>query len=520
MLRHRLYLRILQSALYSGKPTSPNFTAVCFFKMTSGFAIFLFIVFAVPSYISCEQELEAVRAARFGILQAVNWAQSLRRYHDHLDHGSRFGDIAIADCLKLYEESEPLLAWLELSSKNYSQADAVTWLSAALASHRSCLDGLEEKGLSFDRQAAQNLTLLLHAALASVKLQVNFGRPLRHGIPRKRGTNQYWGLLASWSPATSKADIVVAQDGSGNFKTIKEAVAALGRMGHNRPGRAVVYVKSGLYHEKVEIPRNLENVMFVGDGIDKTIVTGNQNVVDGASTLSSATFGISGNGFWARDITFENTAGPQKRQAVALRVGSDLAVFYRCSFKGYQDTLLVHSLRQFYRDCQIHGTIDFIFGDASAVFQNCDIFVRRPMDDQSNMITAQGRDHPDQNTGISIINCRVAPSSDFSPFTGRFNSYLGRPWKQYSRTVFLKTDLGGLVHPRGWSEWAGNFALSTLYYGEYMNTGRGASTANRVKWPGFHPMYDPREASWFSVRNFIQGDLWLSATGVPSSLDV
>lgn len=101
--------------------------------------------------------------------------------------------------------------------------------------------------------------------------------------------------------------------------------------------------------------------------------------------------GVSADGFWARDMTFENTAGPHKHQAVALRVSSDLSIFYRCSFKGYQDTLLVHSLRQFYRDCHIYGTIDFIFGDASAVFQNCDIFVKRPMDSQSNMITAQGR---------------------------------------------------------------------------------------------------------------------------------
>lgn len=116
---------------------------------------------------------------------------------------------------------------------------------------------------------------------------------------------------------------------------------------------------------------------------------------------------MSSDGFWAKDMTFENTAGPPKQQAMALRVSSDLAVFYRCSFKGYQDTLFVHSLRQFHRDCHIYGTIDFIFGDATVVFQNCDIYVRRPMDRQANMITAQARDNPNENTGISIVNSRV-----------------------------------------------------------------------------------------------------------------
>ncbi|XP_022864519.1 probable pectinesterase/pectinesterase inhibitor 36 [Olea europaea var. sylvestris] len=211
----------------------------------------------------------------------------------------------------------------------------------------------------------------------------------------------------------------------------------------------------------------------------------------------------------------KNTAGPQKHQAVALMVASDLSVFYRCSFKGYQDTLLVHSLRQFYRDCQIYGTIDFIFGDAATVFQNCDIFLRRPMDHQANMITAQGRDDPNQNTGISIVNSRVAPTSDFHGVKGNFRNYLGRPWKKYSRAVFLNTDLDGFIDQKGWKEWRGDFALSTLYYAEYMNTGIGASTQNRVKWPGFHVLKDHQEANPFTVKNFIQGDSWIPSTGVP-----
>ncbi|KAK2968573.1 hypothetical protein RJ640_006764 [Escallonia rubra] len=183
--------------------------------------------------------------------------------------------------------------------------------------------------------------------------------------------------------------------------------------------------------------------------------------------------------------------------------------------KGFQDTLLVHSLRQFYRDCHIYGTVDFIFGDASVVFQNCDIFVKRPMDHQANMITAQGRDNSNENTGISIENSRVRPSPEFAAVKGQFKSYLGRPWKRYSRTVFLKTDLDGLIDPKGWTEWSGDFALSSLYYGEYMNVGVGASTAKRVKWPGFHVLNNPVEASPFTVQNFIQGESWIPVTSVP-----
>jgi pectinesterase len=131
----------------------------------------------------------------------------------------------------------------------------------------------------------------------------------------------------------------------------------------------------------------------------------------------------------------------------------------------------VHSQRQFYRDCDIYGTVDFIFGDAVAVLQNCNIYVRRPMSKQTNTVTAQGRTDPDENTGIVIHNSRVMAAPDLRPVQGSFKSYLGRPWKKYSRTVFLKSNIDGLIDPAGWLPWKGDFALSTLYYGEYMRLG-------------------------------------------------
>ena len=223
---------------------------------------------------------------------------------------------------------------------------------------------------------------------------------------------------------------------------------------------------------------------------------------------------VVGDNFIARDITIRNTAGPNNHQAVALRSGSDLSVFYRCSFEGYQDTLYVHSQRQFYRECDIYGTVDFIFGNAAVVLQNCNIFARKPPN-RTNTLTAQGRTDPNQSTGIIIHNCRVTAASDLKPVQSSVKTFLGRPWKQYSRTVYIKTFLDSLINPAGWMEWSGNFALNTLYYAEYMNTGPGSSTANRVKWGGYHVLNSPTQVSQFTVGNFIAGNSWLPATNVP-----
>ena len=217
----------------------------------------------------------------------------------------------------------------------------------------------------------------------------------------------------------------------------------------------------------------------------------------------------------ARDMTFENTAGPGSHQAVALRSGADHSVFFRCSFKGYQDTLYVYAQRQFYRDCDIYGTIDFIFGDAVAVLQNCNIYVRKPMSNQRNTVTAQGRSDPNENTGIILHGCHITASSDLKGMEGHFSTFLGRPWKEYSRTVVMKSGLDGLIHPSGWLPWSGSFALKTLYYGEYMNSGGGAATGGRVNWPGFHVITSPAEAGKFTVGNFLAGGSWIAGTGVP-----
>ncbi|CAA2986247.1 probable pectinesterase pectinesterase inhibitor 34 [Olea europaea subsp. europaea] len=254
--------------------------------------------------------------------------------------------------------------------------------------------------------------------------------------------------------------------------------------------------------------------MFMGDGKGKTVISGGRSVQDNITTFHTASFAATGAGFIVKDITFENYAGPHKHQAVALRVGADHAVVYRCNVIGYQDTLYVHSQRQFYRECDIYGTVDFIFGNAAVVFQNCTIHARKPLPLQKNTITAQNRKDPNQNTGISIHACRIVAEPDLKNEKGAYPTYLGRPWKLYSRTVYMLSNLGDHIHPRGWLEWNATFALDTLYYGEYQNYGPGAAVAQRVKWPGYSVITSPVVASQFTVGQFIYGSAWLPSTGV------
>ncbi|XP_010271267.1 PREDICTED: pectinesterase-like [Nelumbo nucifera] len=430
--------------------------------------------------------------------------------------------MAWADCVELYSDTVTQLNRAMGSKNPLSWSDAQTWLSAAITNQQTCQNGFVELGKSsylssfpfmlsnFSKMVSNSLAINKEADSSAASLLGKQGgnrRLLSDGFPTWVSAADR-KLLQSPS-AASQADVVVAADGSGNYKTISEAVAASSK----RSGkRFVIYVKKGVYKENVEIKAS--NIMLIGDGIDATIVTDSKNAQDGSTTFRTATVGVTGDGFMARDMTFENTAGPQKHQAVALRSGSDLSVFYSCSFKGYQDTLYVYSQRQFYRDCDIYGTVDFIFGDAVAVLQNCNIYVRKPMSGQKNTVTAQGRTDPNENTGISIHNSRVTAASDLRAVQGSFKTYLGRPWQKYSRTVFMKTSLDSLVDRAGWLEWSGKFALSSLYYGEYMNTGPGASTSGRVNWEGFHVM-SADDAGKFTVGSFLGGGSWIAAAGVP-----
>lgn len=309
--------------------------------------------------------------------------------------------------------------------------------------------------------------------------------------------------------------LTVAADGSGNFTTITEAINFAP---NNSVDRIIIYVREGVYEENVDIPPYKPNIVLLGDGRDVTTITGNRSVADGWTTFRSATVAVSGEGFLARDITFENTAGAEKHQAVALRINADLAAVYRCTISGYQDTLYTHSFRQFYRECDIYGTIDYIFGNAAVVFQGCNIVSRLPMPGQFTVITAQSRDTPDEDTGMSMQNCSVLATEDlynsYNSSSTRVKSYLGRPWREYSRTVFIESYIDEFIDAAGWTKWLGDQGLDTLYYGEYDNSGPGSSTDGRVAWLGYHVM-DYYDAYNFTVSEFITGEEWLDSTSFP-----
>ncbi|KAL8120720.1 pectinesterase-like [Apium graveolens] len=434
---------------------------------------------------------------------------------------------AWADCLELYEDSVDKINRSINPNIQKNENDIQTWLSAALTDHQTCKNGFLDFNLpsylNSSPFTASNISQFLvnslainkatSATLLSSEKNLKGRRLLSHDdFPE-------WMLVADRKllQEARKPDLVVAKDGSGDYMTIMEAVTASVKR-RSGSGRFKIYVKRGVYKENVEITKSMRNLMLFGDGIDATVVTGSKYFQDGTTTFRTATFATSGDGFMATDMTFENTAGPQNHQAVALKSAADFSVFYRCSFKGYQDTLYVYSLRQFYRNCDIYGTVDFIFGNAAAVFQSCKIYVRKPMNNQFNTVTAQHRTDSNEYTGIVIHDSIITAASDLKAVQGSFKTYLGRPWGYYSRTVVMKSSLDSLISPLGWTPWDGvSSTLSNLYYGEYMNTGSGASTGGRVKWPGYHVITSSAEAGKYSVGSFLIGNSWIPETGVPFS---
>lgn len=216
----------------------------------------------------------------------------------------------------------------------------------------------------------------------------------------------------------------------------------------------------------------------------------------------------------ASGITIQNTAGPDTHQAVAFRSDSDLSIIENCEFLGNQDTLYAHSMRQYYKSCRIQGNVDFIFGNSATIFQDCDILVAprqlNPEKGENNAVTAHGRIDPAQSTGFVFQNCLINGTADYMTLYYSkpkvHKNFLGRPWKEYSRTVFIHCTLEALVSTDGWMPWSDNFALSTLYYGEFKSTGPGANTTGRVPWSSQIPA---EHVGSYSLQNFIQGDHWI-----------
>ncbi|KAH7574690.1 hypothetical protein JRO89_XS03G0331300 [Xanthoceras sorbifolium] len=237
--------------------------------------------------------------------------------------------------------------------------------------------------------------------------------------------------------------------------------------------------------------REKKNVVIFGDGINNTIITFDKSHSSGVKTQESATLNVDSSHFFATDISIINSAGPKGEQAVALRTAGDYMACYRCSIEGYQDTLYVH-----------------------LIIQNSIINVRLPNEGQQNVLTAQGREENNIDSAIVIHNCTIIPTPELA---SKFDvkTYLGRPWKKFSRTIIMESNLDGFIDREGWMKFDEKSDLSTLYYAEYNNRGEGASTYGRVKWPGYHILNNSKDVEHFTVNEFIDGSEWLSVLGVP-----
>ncbi|KAJ4841274.1 hypothetical protein Tsubulata_942612 [Turnera subulata] len=447
--------------------------------------------------------------------------------------GNFFGDRrlsnAITDCLDLLDFSSDELSWSMSASQNPKgkhnstgdlRSDLKTWLSAALVNQDTCIDGFEGTNSILKTLVATGLTQIT-SSVQELLSNVDPGPSSKSsGNDFTSGKNGKKSKFPSWVQVRDRhlllvngftPDAIVAADGTGNYTKIMDAVKAAPETSMRR---YIIYIKKGVYNEYVEIKKKKWNIMMMGDGMNRTIITGNRNFIDGWTTFRSATFAVAGRGFIARDITFENTAGPAKHQAVAFRSDSDLSVCYRCEMKGYQDTLYTHTMRQFYRECRISGTVDYIFGDATAVFQDCQIVSRLGLPNQKNTITAHGRKDPNQPTGYSMQFCNITADIDLLPYVNSTYTYLGRPWKNFSRTIIMQSYMSDVIRPEGWLPWNADLYLDTLYYGEYMNYGPGAGLGKRVNWPGYHVLNASSQVTNFTVSQFLEGNLWLPSTGV------
>ncbi|KAL0368199.1 UNVERIFIED_CONTAM: putative pectinesterase/pectinesterase inhibitor 21 [Sesamum calycinum] len=287
--------------------------------------------------------------------------------------------------------------------------DLKTWLSAVITNHETCIDAFENttgdtgekmKNLMKTTREMSSNGLAMVTNMSSILSSLQIGGVSSRKLLSEDGalflSNNQRRLLAA---SSLKPNAVVALDGSGQFNTISAAIASAPPKNNQT---FVIYVKAGLYKEYVLIPKKMNKIVLMGDGPLKTRISGRKNYAEGVKTFHTATVAVSADEFMAKDIGFENTAGAQGHQAVALRVSGDRAVFFNVHIDGYQDTLYAHTYRQYYRDCSISGTIDFIFGDALALFQNCKFVVRKPGPNQACMVTAQGRVDP-RSLGATVI---------------------------------------------------------------------------------------------------------------------
>jgi pectinesterase len=272
--------------------------------------------------------------------------------------------------------------------------------------------------------------------------------------------------------ARSGNEIVVALDGSGNFKSVQEAIMSVPAATADSP--VIIRIKPGTYKELISIQREKRFFRLIGEDATRTVLTYNlhANIVgsDGKpiGTFRTPSTQIDADDFVAENITFENSAGPVG-QALAIRVDGDRAVFRNCRFLGWQDTMLLNRGRQYFENCYIEGHVDFIFGAATAWFERCHIHALR-----DGYLTAASTPQ-DVAFGFVFSHCKITGAANVK-------TCLGRPWRAYSAVTLLETEMSEAVRPEGWHNWNFPEREKTVRYAEFASRGAGANSHARVPW--------------------------------------
>lgn len=289
-------------------------------------------------------------------------------------------------------------------------------------------------------------------------------------------------------------NIVVSRDGTGNFRNLQDAVNSIRAYMANT---TTIFIKNGVYKEKVVVPSWITNLTLIGESVEKTIITWDDHAnIEKMGTFKTYTIWVQGNGFRAENITFENNAA-QLGQAVAVHVDGDKATFINCRLLGNQDTLLTanQESRQYFENCYIEGTTDFIFGPATVWFEKCHIHSKK-----NSYVTAASTVQ-EKTFGYIFNNCRLTANE------GITKVYLGRPWRPFAATVFMNCELGSHILPQGWENWNNPENEKTARYSEYKNHGEGSNTSERVTWS--HQLTD-EEAKTYTFENvFTRNDKWI-----------
>ncbi|XP_052178844.1 probable pectinesterase 8 [Diospyros lotus] len=300
------------------------------------------------------------------------------------------------------------------------------------------------------------------------------------------------------------ATLCVDRNGCCNFTTVQSAVDAVGV---SSPKRTVIWINSGIYFEKVIVPRTKPNITFQGQGFLTTAIAWNDTANSSHGTFYSGSVQVFAANFIAKNISFMNVApipnpGDVGAQAVAIRVAGDQSAFWGCGFFGAQDTLHDDRGRHYFKDCYIQGSIDFVFGNARSFYESCQLTsIASPVPVGARVIngavTAHGRASREENSGFAFVNCTVGG-------TGRI--WLGRAWRPFSRVVFAFTAMTDIIAPEGWNDFNDPTRDQTVFYGEYNCTGTGANTSLRVP---YAQRLNNSQASPFLNLSFIDADQWL-----------